>query len=132
MTGVEIKFPSITENIRIVEGFIERAKEAYALDDDVYGNILIAVTEAVNNAIIHGNKLDIEKDVILDVSSTKHVVTFTITDQGEGFDPHNLKDPTSPENIDQLGGRGIYLIKNLADDYQYLEEGRCLKLSFYV
>ena len=56
MDTIKIVIPSITENIRIIESFIDNAKEKFNLNDDIYGNIMIAVTESVNNAITHGNK----------------------------------------------------------------------------
>jgi serine/threonine-protein kinase RsbW len=132
MNEISIKIPSITENIRIVESFIDQAKDEFSLTDDIYGNILIAVTEAVNNAIIHGNGQDKGKDIELTVLKDKHSIHFTVQDQGKGFDWKSLKDPTEPAYIEEIGGRGIFLIRNLADDCTFSDKGRKLKMDFYV
>ena len=61
MKNIRIEIPSLSENIRVIESFIDNAKEKFHLNEDIYGNIMIAVTEAVNNAIRHGNKADSTK-----------------------------------------------------------------------
>lgn len=130
--NIQIQIPSLPENIRIVESFIDNAKDQYELDDDIYGNIMIAVTESVNNAIIHGNKSDTKKNVNLKLSLEKSLIRFTIEDEGIGFDYNSLPDPTLPENLDKPGGRGIFLMKNLCDEVSFKEEGRIAELSFYL
>lgn len=132
MNEITISIPSLTENIRIVESFIDNAKDKLDLSDDIYGNIMIAITESVNNAIIHGNSGDKTKNVELRCAMEDNVVVFYVTDEGEGFDFNSLPDPTAPENIDKPGGRGIFLMKALCDELQFQEEGRKVKLSFYV
>lgn len=127
-----LKIPSLLENIRIIESFIDQAKEILQFNDDIYGNILVSVTETVNNAIIHGNKEDKEKDVIVSISSSLHNISFSIEDEGDGFGHHNLPDPTDPENINKVGGRGIYLIKHLADEVNFSEKGNKVELVFYI
>ena len=92
MDTIKIVIPSITENIRIIESFIDNAKERFNLDDDIYGNIMIAVTESVNNAIMHGNKNDRTKNVTLSLSLNNNVINFKIMDEGIGFDFRNLPD----------------------------------------
>lgn len=132
MDTIQIQIPSLAENIRIVESFIDNAKERFSLDDDIYGNIMIAVTESVNNAIIHGNHGESKKNVSLMLKVDENILKFTITDQGKGFDFNQLPDPTSPENLDKPGGRGIFLMKNLCDEVQFTDEGRGVTLSFYL
>lgn len=132
MNSLYIKIPSLLENIRIVESFIDNAKEKFNLNDDVYGNIMVAVTESVNNAIIHGNQKDKDKEVELRLDIGKDNLKFTIKDQGKGFDPNTLPDPTSPENILNPGGRGVFLINHLADEVDYLDNGRIIQMTFYV
>ena len=94
MDTIKIEIPSINENIRIIESFIDNAKERFNLDDDIYGNIMIAVTESVNNAIMHGNKNDRTKNVTLSLSLNNNIINFKILDEGIGFDFQNLQDPT--------------------------------------
>lgn len=130
--SIQIQIPSVPENIRIVESFIDNVKEKYELDDDIYGNIMIAVTESVNNAILHGNKSDNQKNVSLKLALEKEMIKFIVDDEGPGFDFENLADPTLPENLDKPGGRGIFLMKNLSDEVQFKNEGSTAELSFYL
>lgn len=132
MDAIKIEIPSLSENIRIIESFIDNAKEKYSFDDDIYGNIMIAVTESVNNAIVHGNKSDKTKNVSLALSFNDNKVIFTVQDQGPGFDYENLADPTSPENIEKPGGRGIFLMKHLCDEVSFEDEGKRVEMSFYM
>jgi serine/threonine-protein kinase RsbW len=129
---INIQIPSILENIRMIESFIDNAKEKFQLDDDIYGNIMIAVTEAVNNAIKHGNDNDKSKNVSLSLSLKDSMIQFLIKDEGNGFDYENLPDPTSPENLEKIGGRGIFLMKHLSDEVEFKEKGKTVKLCFYI
>ncbi|RED94136.1 ATP-binding protein [Marinoscillum furvescens] len=132
MDTIQIQIPSLSENIRIVESFIDNAKEKFELNDDIYGNIMIAVTESVNNAIIHGNKLSKDKNVSLRLKVDDNTLRFTVQDEGPGFDYNDLPDPTAPENLDKPGGRGIFLMKNLCDEVKFEDDGRAVILSFYL
>jgi len=132
MSEISISIPSLSENIRIVESFIDNAKEKFDLNDDIYGNIMIAVTESVNNAIVHGNDNNKDKNVYLSLNMENNTIVFDISDEGKGFDYNSLPDPTAPENIDKPGGRGIFLMKALSDELSFEEEGKKVKLSFYI
>lgn len=132
MDSIQIQIPSLSENIRIIESFIDNAKEKYALNDDIYGNIMIAVTESVNNAILHGNKGDKSKSVDLQLKLEDNTIRFTVEDEGEGFQYDELPDPTAPENLENPGGRGIFLMKHLCDEVTFKEEGRVVELTFYL
>jgi len=132
MNSIKVHFPSLDENIRIVESFIDNAKEKFNLDDDIYGNIMVAVTESVNNAIRHGNKSDKKKNVHLTLSLNDNLIRFIVKDEGIGFDYHNLPDPTSPENIDKPSGRGIFLMKHLSDEVTFKNKGSEVELCFYI
>jgi len=132
MNSIKLEIPSLTENIRIIESFIDNAKDKYNIDDDIYGNIMIAVTESVNNAIKHGNGLQNNKNVTIHLNLEPDIITFTVQDQGPGFDFQNLPDPTAPENLDKPGGRGIFLMKHLADEVKFKDSGRLVELRFYV
>ncbi len=132
MNALNIQIPSLIENIRIIESFIDNAKEKFFLDDDIYGNIMIAVTESVNNAITHGNKGNKEKNVSLTLILDDSFIKFTIEDEGEGFNYNIIPDPTSPENLEKTGGRGIFLMKNLSDEVNFYENGKRVELTFYL
>jgi serine/threonine-protein kinase RsbW len=132
MKSIKISIPSLIENIQIIESFIDNAKEKYLIDDDIYGNIMISVTECVSNAILHGNKGNASKNVDLELHFDEQEIKFIVKDEGNGFDINILEDPTSPENLEKIGGRGIFLMKNLADDVAFEEEGRKTILKFYI
>src|ERR1044072_125629 len=128
MNTISILVPSIIENIRMIESFIDNAKERFHLDDDIYGNIMIAVTEAVNNAIKHGNASDKSKNVSLSLALDESVIKFIEKDEGGGFNYETLPAPTAPENLEKIGGRGIFLMRHLSDEVKFREEGRVVEL----
>lgn len=132
MKTISIQIPSMMENIRMIESFIDNAKEKFHLEDDIYGNIMIAVTEAVNNAIKHGNDGDKLKNVFLSLTLEESIIKFIVKDEGRGFDFENLPDPTSPENIEKPGGRGIFLMKHLSDEVKFKDGGKVVEMSFYI
>ncbi len=128
-----LQFSSVLENIHQAEKLIDEVVAEYNVREDYYGELLIAMTEAVNNAIVHGNKLDASKNVTItfDVPDDKNL-RFTIEDEGPGFDYNNLPDPTAPENIEKPHGRGVFLMRQLADDCAFEDNGRIVILSFAV
>ncbi len=98
------------------------------LDTDQTDNMAIAVTELVNNAIMHGNKQDPQKMVrILAVYQTDRVVV-TIEDEGEGFDPEEIDNPTDPQNLWKQNGRGVFLVKNLIDEVEIVSSSQGAKV----
>ncbi|MFT5818792.1 MAG: serine/threonine-protein kinase RsbW [Crocinitomix sp.] len=113
-----------------VELLIDTVCEDLKLNEDHYGNILIAVTEAVNNAIVHGNHNDEDKKVKVEVAKADEKVTFIVADEGKGFDFDNLPDPTAPENIEKPDGRGIFLMKNLSDEVNFDLNGSKVSITF--
>ena len=125
-----LKINSNTQSLRLVERLIEDVCQVYGVNEDSYGNMLIAVTEAVNNAIHHGNKDDLDKFVRIGFESEANKLIFSITDEGVGFDYANLPDPTDPANIDKVSGRGVFLMQNLSDSIQFEQEGRRVLLGF--
>lgn len=126
----KIIFKSDIKNINLVEKLIDEISTTYGIHEDVYGKILLAVVEGVNNSIVHGNKLDIEKDVILHYFVDDDKAEFIIIDEGTGFDFLNVPDPTVPENLEKSHGRGIFLMNHLADSIEFTENGRIVKLTF--
>lgn len=132
MKSIKISIPSLIDNIKVIESFIDNARDKFEINDDIYGNIMISVTECVSNAIIHGNNKDKTKLVHLELMMDEDLLKFTITDEGEGFDTNHLQDPTAPENIEKPGGRGIFIIKHLTDEFKFEDGGKTAMLSFYV
>ena len=126
----KLEFASQPENIAIIERLIDEIRDNNAFDDEFYGDVLISMTEAVNNAIVHGNKLDPEKSVSVACSIDEKNLVFRITDEGPGFDYDNLPDPTAPENIEKPHGRGVFLMRHLADECAFEDDGRIVELTF--
>ncbi len=125
-----IEIASSLENITEVESMIDSVCDDLDLTEDSYGNVLIAVTEAVNNAIVHGNHSVLEKRVKVSVNETEGNVVFTVSDEGAGFDFENVPDPTAPENIEKIDGRGIFLMKSLSDGVEFEEGGSKVNITF--
>lgn len=126
-----LQLPSRIDSITTLENFIDTLSEKYHFNDEMYANVLTCLSEATVNAIIHGNKEDPNKKVFinLEVVEDKRLI-FTISDEGEGFDFNNLPDPTAPENIENLTGRGVFIIKRLADQCIFNSRGNELELHF--
>ncbi len=129
-----LKLTSKPENISIVERFIDDLRSEFNIGDEVYGNVLISLTEAANKAIIHGNKCDEKKEVTIDygVDARGKNLTFIIKDQGPGFDYNNLPDPTAPENLEKTSGRGVFLMMQLADMVVFSDNGATVEMSFRI
>lgn len=128
----KINFPSQAENIHLVEKLVDEVCDELNVQEENYGNILIALTEAVNNAIHHGNKLDETKHTFVSCTTDEYKLIFKVRDEGIGFNFYSLPDPTSLENIENPNGRGIFLMKNLADEINFDEEGRVVELTFHI
>ncbi len=120
------------QNINLVERLIDDLSVKYQIHSDVYGKLLLAVVEGVNNAIVHGNKLEKDKDVVVEYAVSDKQIEFFISDCGNGFDYKNLPDPTKPENIERTHGRGIFLMNHLADELEFNDTGNKVKMVFYL
>lgn len=126
----KITIHSDISNISLVEKLIDELSQQYSFHSDVYGKLLLAVVEGVNNAIVHGNKMVSEKKVTISYEVESSRISFTIRDEGEGFDHTLLPDPTTPENIERTHGRGVFLMKHLADELAFSDKGNEVKLTF--
>lgn len=127
-----IQLPSKAESIHQIEKIIDDLKSEHRVNEECYGNMLVAVTEAVNNAIQHGNTYNPDKTVTVVYEVETDQISFTIRDQGAGFDYLNLPDPTDPENLEKPAGRGVFLMKHLADQIIFSENGRVVELYFHT
>lgn len=125
-----LKLKSSPTSIGKIEAYVKRVASEYAISANKYPDILISVTEAVNNAIIHGNKNDQSKYVDVLVEKSTRGISFQISDQGRGFNPSEVPDPTSPDRLDCCGGRGVHIIKELSDNVEYLNNGRTVEIYF--
>jgi serine/threonine-protein kinase RsbW len=106
MPTSKIRFSSAYESLSQVEKMVEEVCDENHISEDNYGNILVAVTEAVNNAIQHGNKFDPTKEIEVEYEKRNLELVFRITDQGLGFDYTSIPDPTDPQNLEKINGRG--------------------------
>ncbi|MGV9013350.1 MAG: ATP-binding protein [Flavobacteriales bacterium] len=125
-----IDFPAKAENIALAEKLIDQACAEHNVPEALYGNILIALTEAVNNAIHHGNALDPQKRVSIGYDTQGDLITFTVSDEGPGFDHENLPDPTDPRNIEKPHGRGVFLMRALSDNVKFSDNGATAEITF--
>jgi serine/threonine-protein kinase RsbW len=132
MAQQTIKFAAASENMALVEKLIDEICLEFKVNEDNYGNILVALTEVVNNAIHHGNKGNPDKMVQLSFESEGSTLCFTIKDEGQGFDFDNLPDPTDPENIEKPNGRGVFLMKQLSDEIVFKDKGSTVVIKFKV
>lgn len=125
-----LTIPSELKNLPVIEALIDKTCQTIGVNEDLYGNVLIAVTEAVNNAIVHGNEQDKNVSVDVRVYDQSESFGFIIKDEGKGFDHEHLPDPTAPENIEKENGRGIFLMRNLADEVTYNTTGNEVSVIF--
>ena len=125
-----IKLASTIENLSIVENLVEDISTKNIIDEDMLGNVMVCVTEAVTNAIEHGNKNEINKNVYVDYKKIDNKLIFKVKDEGKGFDFENIPDPTLPENIEKEDGRGVFLIRNLADEVEFDKNGTEIIFKF--
>ncbi len=100
----KLKLSSTTQNLMLVERMVEDVCELYNISEEKYGNIVVSVTEAVNNAIVHGNQGDPDKESSIAFKSSPTDISFVIEDQGPGFDYTTLPDPTALENLEKDSG----------------------------
>lgn len=119
------------ESIDLMEGLITSVKEEHAISENNFTGIWIALNEAVTNAIKHGNKYDPQKKVCLTVETKNdRYICFTVKDEGDGFDPAVLSDPTDPEHLAEPNGRGVFLINKLADLVNFSNNGTIVEMCF--
>jgi len=127
-----LQLPSKYESITLLENLIEEVADKYQVSEDTFANMMTCLNEAVINAIIHGNKLDPNKTVIINAEVEPKRIVWTITDEGDGFDYNNLADPTAPDRLEELTGRGVFILKHLADQCIFNTSGNEVELHFKI
>lgn len=125
-----ISITSKIDNLRKIEKVIDEISAEFNIGEDQYGNILIAALEAANNAILHGNKLDETKNVNITFKIEDKHLSIGVEDSGPGFNYENIPDPTAPENIENVNGRGIFLMERLSDNIEFKSNGSIVELGF--
>jgi len=126
----KISINSKLSNLRIVENSVDDITGEIGISYNSYGKILISLLEAVNNAIIHGNNSSPDKSVDISISYKKPKLIIKIKDEGSGFSPDKVPDPTKPENIEEANGRGVFIMSKLADEIKYSRKGNCVTMVF--
>jgi len=126
----QIKIESRIINVRLVENVIDEISNEIGISKDSYGKVLVSTLEAVNNAILHGNKSDPGKFVNIEISWKMNELKIKVTDEGSGFKPEKVPDPTIPDNIESVNGRGVFLMSHLTDELKYNKKGNTVTMSF--
>lgn len=125
-----LKLNSHPGSVSAVEPFVEKLVDRYNLGPDKQCNLLISLTEAVTNAIIHGNCKQEAKTVQVRSRKEKDCLAVRVSDEGNGFDYDSLPDPTAPENLCRCGGRGVFLMKQLSDNIRFYNNGSTVEMRF--
>ncbi|MCG8373358.1 MAG: ATP-binding protein [Balneolales bacterium] len=128
----ELVLKSEFEEAEKVEGLLLELQQELGFDDEFYARLMLTVTEAATNAIVHGNQLDASKKAHVLAEYDGSTLTFTTTDEGSGFKPKEVPDPLAEENLLKTSGRGVFLMKEYADEVEYQDEGRKLILKFSI
>ncbi|WP_069132324.1 ATP-binding protein [Rhodohalobacter halophilus] len=116
-----VKIPDIVDGIQLES----------SLSEDETSNFKLLLSEAVDNAIQHGNEYDPEKSVEVEIIITGHEIKASISNEGKGFDPSAAAptDPTAEENLLNTSGRGIFLLQELADSLEFINQGKTLQFT---
>ncbi|MGD1044359.1 MAG: ATP-binding protein [Bacteroidota bacterium] len=119
------------KEISHIEKFLRRISMQLQIDDGMMHRLLVSSTEAVNNAIVHGNKSDPDKKVIIRCIVKKKTLTICVKDEGKGFDPDGLQDPREEKNLLKENGRGVFLMRSLMDKVKFkqLKSGSVVEMK---
>ena len=116
---------------KISKNLIKLLKKA-KIDEEIIFDIHVSLEEALRNAMMHGNKLDIRKKIMVETELESSVMKISVEDEGKGFNPLKLSDPTLNENLLKENGRGIYLMKHLMDEVRFENSGRRVIMTKYL
>jgi serine/threonine-protein kinase RsbW len=129
----KLSLESRPENISSIERFVEEICDYYNINDTYFGNILIALTEAFNNALMHGNENDPSKIIKVVFESKPKGLSFTVSDEGGGYDPDIVPDPLDLEiDADIKTGRGLFLMRSLSDKFEIMDDGSSVEMFFRI
>lgn len=127
---IEQQINASLENLSIVEELLGSMYEEQQIPEEVFGNVMVACTEAMLNAVNHGSKGDAHKQVTCVIERTDNYLEVMFKDVGEGFDVEALPDPTDPANLEKGNGRGIFIMKNLSDEISFEDGGSRVTMRF--
>jgi serine/threonine-protein kinase RsbW len=132
MKQYKIEISSSRNKIKEVEALMVKANKEFGLNDDDYGKAMIAITEMVMNAIVHGNKEDESKLVKVSVDINEQQMKIVIEDEGTGFIIADIPDPTEIQNLLESHGRGVYIAKALVDKLVYKHNERGSEFTLII
>lgn len=127
---VILELPSALSSVAELDDFVNSLMERHGLDEEVQGKLLVSLTEAVTNAISHGNQYASDKSVRIEVYQDKAQLKVLVIDEGCGFEPDEIPDPTTEEALEREGGRGVFLMKLLADKIAFHDKGRAVEMCY--
>lgn len=131
-TDLVLELPSDIQAIeRTVEYVMERCVDCMEDDRRLRLHFRVGLTEALSNAMLYGNHQDPDKRVRIEVCLEDTAITVRVSDEGAGFDPEEISDPTTPSNLEKPGGRGIFLMKELLDEVRFNDRGNCVTLVLH-
>ncbi len=121
------------ESITVLDNLLVQFAKNHKLNTHKYADACVAIGEALNNAIYHGNKLNNDKKVSLELLFLKNQTLYcTISDEGLGFDYNNLPNPTLPHNIEKLTGRGVFIMRYNAYKCAFNAAGNKVEMQFLL
>lgn len=124
----QLSLKSTYEDAESIPEFVEGLQKEAGLEEDVSGKLMLLLSEAVTNAIVHGNLEDPAKKVEVEIEIKPESIITTVEDEGEGYDPNeDSEDPLEEDNLLKEGGRGIFLIQEISDEIEYFNQGRGIK-----
>jgi len=127
-----MQIPSDITYIRKASREVENLLRSNNVDDSLIFDIRLSIEEAIKNAIIHGNKKNRKLPVYISYSLKDNKFNVEIEDKGSGFNPGEVQDPTSNENLLKEGGRGVFLIQKLMDEVKYNDRGNKVSMVKYI
>ena len=125
----EYVISSVIGNVKIVEIILHRLASEVEIGANKAQDLRLMLGESIVNAIVHGNQAEPEKQVIIQYRIEKRSISFCIIDQGTGFDIKGVKDPTNRRNVEEMGGRGVFIIQNLSDECSYCLTDKSFQFS---
>jgi serine/threonine-protein kinase RsbW len=125
----ELILKSSLDSLADLEQFVDNITEKAGLDEDTASRFQLVMSESCTNAIMHGNKMDESKKVFIKTLISDNKIVVTIEDQGDGFNPDSVPDPLATDNLLKTSGRGVYLIRQYADNVDYSPKGNVLTFS---
>lgn len=118
------------EEVEKVEKLLNSLQDELGFNNEFYAHLMLAVSEAATNGIVHGNQLEKSKSVVIKAFRDKERLIIETQDEGEGFNPETLPDPLAKENLLKASGRGVFLMEEYADNVEYADGGSKLILTF--